>query len=175
MGSLYQRIKARGYRITLLLCYSNDETRRQCIANREKAQGFVQCDPGDVVEKGKMFPERFDVYFQYADELFFFWNDELTHGQLPKPCAKFEKINGGDARLTVLDERAWISYCRKYLQDVATLKIPVCRAFENLIPKELRSATTGVASALQAHGILGGGNNGGQQQQQAGSDLRLTS
>ena len=103
MGSLYQRIKARGYRITLLLCYSNDETRRQCIANREKEQGFVQCDPNDVVEKGKMFPERFDVYFQYADELFFFWNDELTHGQLPRPCAKFEKTDSGDTHLTVLD------------------------------------------------------------------------
>lgn len=156
IATLYERIKARGYRITLLLCYSDDETRRNRIERREKEQGFVQCDPHDVVEKGKMFPERFDDYFQHADELFFYWNNSLTHGQLPRPCAKFERTER-DVNLTILDERAWICFCRKYLHDVNTLQIPICRAFENLIPRELVASSTGVASAIQAHGVWSNG------------------
>lgn len=138
MGSLYQKIKARGYQISLLLCYSSDKTKRQAIERREKEQGFVQCDPRDVVEKGKMFPERFDTYFQYADELRFYWNNELTHGQLPAPCAHFVKT-GSTFNLTILNEENWIHFCEKYLQDVNVFRIPICRSFEALIPEEVRA------------------------------------
>lgn len=152
IGSLYQRIKARGYRITLLLCYSNDETKIQSIANREREQGFVQCDPNDVVEKGKMFPERFDVYFQYANELFFYWNDDLSHKKLPFPCAKYFKTTKGD-HLIISDEKAFTLFCRKYLSDIAALNIPICKTFEKFIPSNLPTTRLPYKKMITENGL----------------------
>lgn len=136
IASLYEKIKARGYHIKLLLCYSHDETRKQRIESRETEQGFVQSDLGDVIEKEKMFPERFDDYFKYADELVFYWNDELRHRELPVPCAKYMKA-GDKIDLTILDEKNWLCFCRKYLKDVEAFHIPISKDFESIIPKEL--------------------------------------
>ena len=39
-------------------------------------QGFLQVAADDIITKGKMLPERFPVYFEYADELHFYWTYE---------------------------------------------------------------------------------------------------
>ncbi len=134
--SLYQRIKALDYRIVLLLCYSQDETRKQAISRREREQAFVQADPNDVISKGKDFPKRFDIYFSFADEIYFYWNDELTHGKLPRPCAKF---NNADQGVTVLNEADWISFCKQYIHDIQNNNIEICKKFEQIMPHSILS------------------------------------
>lgn len=135
-ASLYQKVKALGYKINLLLCYSQDETRKQAVARREKEQAFVQTDPNDVISKGTDFSKRFDIYFNYADEIHFYWNDGLTHGNLPMPCASFTRTADGPV-LTVLNETDWISFCKKYLRDTQKNNIEICKAFEQFIPKSV--------------------------------------
>lgn len=141
IASLYSRIKPLGYHITLLLCYSEDETRKNAVERREKEQAFVQTDPNDVISKGADFPKRFDVYFDFADEIFFYWNDGLEHGKLPTPCAKFSKNDNSSPSLTVFIESDWNSFCNKYLRDVKQYDIKICNSFESLIPKKLLEAT----------------------------------
>lgn len=136
IASLYQKVKALGYRVVLLLCYSEDETRKQAVSQREKEQAFVQTDPSDVISKGADFSKRFDVYFNYADEIYFYWNDELTHGKLPSPCAKLVNTSS-DPVLTILNEANWIQFCKKYLEDVKRNKIEICKRFEPFIPKSV--------------------------------------
>jgi hypothetical protein len=134
--ALFEKIKLGGYQIKLLLCYSQDDTRKQRILRRETEQGFVQSDPKDVIEKGKLFPQTFDTYFQYADELTFYWNEALTHGKLPKPCAKYDNT-GDEPVLTILKEDEWLLFCKKYLADIKQLNIPICEKFKPHIPKSL--------------------------------------
>lgn len=136
IASLYQRIKSLGYKINLLLCYSQDETRKQSVIRREKEQVFVQTDPKEVISKGNDFPKRFDIYFTYADEIHFYWNDELTHGKLPTPCASLSNTSQGPI-LTIFNEPHWIYFCSKYLSDVRANNLTICEAFARLIPKDL--------------------------------------
>lgn len=134
--SLYRKVKMLNYRIILLLCYSQDETRKLSVSRREKEQGFVQADPNEVISKGADFSKRFDVYFKYAEEIYFYWNDELTHGKLPAACAKMIDISG-DPILTILNEDNWIKFCKQYLEDVRKNKIEICKIFKPFIPKNL--------------------------------------
>lgn len=157
MESLYKRIKARDYRIVLLLCYSADETRKAAIEKRENEQAFVQSDPNDVISKGVDFPKRFDDYFRYADEIHFYWNNELHHGKLPKPCARYIK-NEHDADLTVLNKNDWANFCKKYLWDIEKNKIEICCNFATLIPKELLNEKVAAAN-LQNFSIYNPGLN----------------
>ena len=95
----------------------------------------MQADPEDIVNKGIEFPKCFDIYFKYADEVYFYWNEELVRGKLPEPCAKF--VNG--LGLTIFEEKTtdWNNFCRKYLQDVQQYNIKICDGFKALIPNEL--------------------------------------
>lgn len=141
-----------------MLCYSQDETRKKAVETREKEQAFVQSDPRDVISKGSEFPKRFDTYFDYADEIFFYWNNELAHGKLPAPCAKFVK-NGSEPTLTVLNEVDWNNFCSKYLKDIQQYNIKICNSFVSLIPKELlvvpKESFTLSAHALPQAGLYG--------------------
>lgn len=150
---LYQRIKALGYRVVLLLCYSHDETRKKTIIRREQEQAFVQTDPNDVISKGINFPKRFDVYFNYADEIHFYWNDELVHEKLPTSCAKLV-ITASASNLTVSNEADWLNFCKKYLRDIQENDVKICRKFEQIIPRNLlEREKIASASALQAHSM----------------------
>jgi hypothetical protein len=159
IASLYQNVKDFDYRIVLLLCYSQDETRKQAVARREKEQGFVQTDPNEVISKGSDFPKRFDIYFSYADEIHFYWNDELSHGKLPTPCAKLITTSNS-SNLSILNEADWINFCRKYLQDIQKYNIEICKTFAPLIPKSLLDIKKAVAtSALQESSLYSAGEN----------------
>lgn len=154
IASLYQKVKALDYRIVLLLCYSPDELRKQAISKREKEQAFVQTDLNDVINKGTDFPKRFDVYFSYADEMHFYWNNELTHGKLPTSCAKLVNTASGPV-LSILNEKDWISFCKKYLEDIKKYNIEICKSFAQHIPKELldnkKSSSPSALQALNIH------------------------
>lgn len=80
ISSFFKNLKNKSYKIVLLLCYSTDENRVNALNNRAEKQFFLQVDPDDIVKKGKMFPERFKDYFQYADEIHFYWTDKFNEG-----------------------------------------------------------------------------------------------
>jgi len=134
---LYNQIKSLNYRISFLLCYSPEKTRIQAIETREKEQAFVQIESKDIESKGIDFPKRFDIYFKYADEITFFWNEKLEHGRLPISCAKFIKHPNNLTTLTVTDPLSWEKFCKKYLEDCKKYSVEICKNFEALIPKKL--------------------------------------
>lgn len=81
---LYQKLTGNGYKIILLLCYASDEHRVNAVMHRAKNQNFVQTSAEDTIQKGKLFPERFPIYFKYADEMQLYWTDpsNLEHSTL---------------------------------------------------------------------------------------------
>jgi hypothetical protein len=80
MGDFYQSLKTKGYKIVLLLCASSDQNRQEACEHRQKTQCFVQNDPKDTVEKGKMFFQNFPTYFKSADEIQLYWVNKFSDG-----------------------------------------------------------------------------------------------
>jgi predicted ABC-type ATPase len=78
MGSFYEKLKKRGYKIILFLCASSEKNRLEAIAHREKEQCFIQSTREDLIQKGQMFFENFPIYFKYADEIKFFWIEDFS-------------------------------------------------------------------------------------------------
>jgi hypothetical protein len=114
VAQLYEKLKE-VYSIELLLCYAADETRLQTIQTREQKLGFVQADPKEVISKGKDFCKRFPIYFQYADKLAFYWQDEIKNGQLPQASATWERVTN---QITVHHQRHWDLFCAQYRADL---------------------------------------------------------
>lgn len=77
---LYQKLKAKGYKIHLLLCDTTNENRIASIKHREKV--FYQSTPQDALKKTSDFYERLPVYFQYADHIWFYWTDDFKKGSI---------------------------------------------------------------------------------------------
>jgi len=75
IGSLYQKLKDKEYKIHLLLSYATDDNRVKSLEHRTNNQNFTQNQPNDSVIKGKLFSDRFPIYFQYADEMEIYWVD----------------------------------------------------------------------------------------------------
>jgi hypothetical protein len=173
IGLLYRDAKSFGYRITLLLCYSQDETRKRFVETREKEQAFVQTLPADVISKGADFPRRFNLYFQYADEMFFYWNDELTHGKLPIACAHYVKDSNG-VKLEVLNESDWNSFCSQYLRDIKQYGIEICESFAAFIPDKLLDVPKVSAQALPAMGLYAASSAGATPVVDATNETKAT-
>jgi hypothetical protein len=99
VSEFLKKLKAEGYQITLVLCYCEDEIRKEAIEYRNNEQRFYQSSPEDAVAKGKFFVEKLSVYFQYADTLHLYWSDDLLVEE--KSAAIFNKgemiINEGCA------------------------------------------------------------------------------
>lgn len=70
---LFQKLKKEGYHITLLLCYCEDEIRKQAMEYRASEQRAYQSSPED----GKIFVEKLSLYFKYADSLYLYWSDDV--------------------------------------------------------------------------------------------------
>jgi len=92
LESFYKKLKARGYRITLLLCSSSEENRLKAIAHREAEQCIVQSTHEDIVQKGQIFFENLPIYFRYADEIRFFWIEDFSQGWIE--VGNYSKNNG---------------------------------------------------------------------------------
>ena len=73
----FQKLKAQGYRIILMLSYCEDSLRKEAIEYRNGEQRFYQSTPEDAVIKGKLFPEKLAAYFDVADTLYLYWSDDL--------------------------------------------------------------------------------------------------
>jgi len=84
-----QKLKAEGYHITLVLCYAEDEVRKDAVEYRNNEQRFYQSTPEDAIAKGKFFTEKLSVYFQHADTLHLYWSDDLLAEE--RLAATFDK------------------------------------------------------------------------------------
>lgn len=122
--SLYQRLKQKKYKIILLLCYAPDETRLKANEHRTNVQGFVQVTPEDAINKGKMFHQRFPIYFNYADKIYFYWTEDFLKGSVH--AATYEKGKG----LIVTNNEALRNFTQKYDDDRKGSNLP---SFDELI------------------------------------------
>lgn len=131
ISSFYKNLKDKSYKIILLLCYSTDENRVNALNHRAEKQNFLQVDPEDIVKKGKMFPERFKDYFQYADEIHFYWTDKFNEGS--KHAASL--VKGSD--ITIHDTAAMEKFTQQYEHDRKALNEEETLTLKTLI-KEFR-------------------------------------
>jgi len=72
-----QKLKYAGYQIKLVLCYCEDDLRKEAIDYRNIEQRFYQSTSDDAIAKGKLFVEKLPLYFKYADTLYLYWSDDL--------------------------------------------------------------------------------------------------
>jgi predicted ABC-type ATPase len=107
---LLKAIQEEGYEITLLLCGCSSEFRAEAIRYRNQEQRFYQSSPEDTLQRAKLFPQKMEIYFKYANHLHFFWSDTLS--TLESLAASYE--NG---ILTIHEEDTWKSFVEKYEED----------------------------------------------------------
>lgn len=120
--NFYSSLKSQGYRIVLYLCYSTPENRIAAIHHRNNIEGFFQVTTEDIRQKGIWFPERFPVYFDYADELHFFWTDSFTKGS--DYVASMHR--GKD--VVILNKGAFQSFSDQYKKDTQGKSLPSLEA-----------------------------------------------
>ncbi len=82
MGNFYKKLKAEGYKIHLIMCSSPEDARLAAIKYRDEVQKFVQSTQEDIINKGKMYYDRFPVYAEYADDIEFFWTGYFKEGSI---------------------------------------------------------------------------------------------
>ncbi len=73
----FAKLKENNYEIVLLLCSCPDDVRFQAVDYRNNTVRFYQSSPEDAVAKGVLFSQRMGAYFEYADQLYFYWSDSL--------------------------------------------------------------------------------------------------
>ena len=130
------------------MCYASDQTRLDAVQRREQEQAFVQADPKDVIAKGKDFPLRFPIYFQFADKISFYWQNELQNGQLPKPAATWERTTN---EIVIHDAVDWAKFCKQYHEDLKAAAQPVPEALVQYFGKiDLASTSFSTLPGYQA-------------------------
>lgn len=108
------KLKTEGYKIVLLLCSCPDTLRKEAVEYRNQEVRFYQSSPEDALAKGKFFPQRMQAYFDYADELFFYWSDDLfTPERLGATWKKDQFI--------IYDHEAFELFAEKYEADRLSL------------------------------------------------------
>lgn len=116
-GSLLKSIKDNGYRVKLMLVGAEDDMRAEGQQYRAKEQGFYQSTPEDVRDKGLLFPQRMEDYFQHADELDIYWRDGVTEDATLAAVFK-------DGRIDIKDMDAYQRFTNKYDEDCLKLARP---------------------------------------------------
>ena len=103
---LYKRLKKRGYKIILLLCGADKRTRLDLINHRRKIQANVQASKEDIINKGKLFPQRLKTYFKYADRIYIYWTQTSPIKSIL--AAEYSKKKG----LVIKDKRSFDLFVR---------------------------------------------------------------
>lgn len=67
-----KQLKAAGYQIILVLCYSKDDVRRDAIEYQQEQQRLYAGPP-----ISSSFAEKMGSYFQCADTVYLYWSDDL--------------------------------------------------------------------------------------------------
>ncbi len=125
---LYKKLKQKNYKILLLLCYAPDETRIKANEDRTNVQGFVQVTQEDLVNKGKLFHQRFPTYFEYADKIYLYWTQDFSKGSIH--AATYER----GKKLVINNKEALLNFVAKYDEDRKNSQLP---SFDELINKQL--------------------------------------
>jgi hypothetical protein len=115
IADFFAKLKENDYEIILLLCSCPDEVRYEAVDYRNCVVCFYQSSPEDAVAKGLLFPQKLAVYFTYADQLYFYWSDNLFSP---------EKLAGvwHDGHLEIHDSQAMQHFIDKYELDRMKLK-----------------------------------------------------
>ncbi len=124
--NLYKGLKDRGYEIVLLMCDTSDANRSAAITHRQDKQNFYQVTPDDAVSKSLSFYDRFPLYKQYGDKVYFYWNQEYT-----KPSVQAAYYARGK-KLEILDQKAFGDFKQQY--EKARAKKPSLAAFDTIFP-----------------------------------------
>lgn len=107
VGKLYEVLKENGYTLHFVLCYAKDETRQKAFEHRMETQANYQATPEDAVQKGRLFPERFPLYFKFGDSLRLYWTCDFSKGS-----KEVARIEGGV--LTVKDKKGYRRFVAHY-------------------------------------------------------------
>ncbi len=99
---LLEKLKKKGYEITLLLSFSSDSFKKEALHYRNNEQGFYQVTDQDFIQKAKLFPKRFQDYKTYADHILFYYSKNRTDSI--EPVASWSKVKG----LKILNEKSYI-------------------------------------------------------------------
>lgn len=110
--NLYKNLKIKDYKIVLLLCYSSDENRMNALKHRTEVIGSYRLVPEEIVSKGKIFPERFPIYFKYADEIQLYWIDNFLNGEILAAT-----LNKNSKSIIIHNEKAMEKFRSKYNED----------------------------------------------------------
>ena len=95
----FEFLKAQGYDIKLIHVVAPDSIRVESIKERDKI--FIQTTEQDIIEKGGLVPQRItDTFFKYADEIDFYYRDEVHEDAVLAATWKNKHI-------TVIDEGAY--------------------------------------------------------------------
>lgn len=113
--SFFDSLKKNGYQIILLLCSCPDNLRQTAVQYRNDVVRFYQSSLEDATTKGKLFPLRMQDYFKYADQMYFYWSDELFSSERLAAIWR----NG---KLEVLDQDAMQRFVEKYEADRVALE-----------------------------------------------------
>ncbi len=114
ISSFLSRVKEAAYEVSLLLCYADEQLRKEALSYRNEEQKFYQSTPEDAVSKGLFFPQRMPIYFAQADTLHLFWSDSLFSP--PRLAARLQ-----DGMMQVIDEEALNRFMAQFEADRALL------------------------------------------------------
>ncbi len=117
-------LKKQGYTIRLLHITAPDNVRVDSIMERDKT--FVQTTKEDIVDKGKLLPQRIqDTYLKYADRIEFYYRDGVKENALLAATwerkAISEKIKGV---LSITDKQLYNKITTIHNDAVKTLSRP---------------------------------------------------
>jgi len=118
---LFKLLKDRGYQINLIHVTAPDEVRWGSIQERDKT--FVQTTQEDIVEKGKLLPQRMmDTYLKYADCIDFYYRSEVTED--PSLVAIWTRTDAGRGTLDIKDADLYDSVKEIHNAAIVALKMP---------------------------------------------------
>lgn len=110
IARLFSLLKGEGYHITLVLCGCEDSVRFKSIHHRNTVQGFCQTTPDDEVAKGRWFPIKMPIYFEFADELRVYWSDSFDTDEILAAVFSTEGLR-------VVNQEAYDRFIAKYERD----------------------------------------------------------
>lgn len=113
--NICQKMHLVGREIHFLLCAAPDDQREVARKHREDVEKFYQVTPEDVVNKGKLFPQRMGLYFTHGDVLEIFWQEKACTDSVH--AAHFE--NG---EIKILNQDAYAAFIDNYARQAADLK-----------------------------------------------------
>ncbi|MCI0381881.1 MAG: zeta toxin family protein [Chlamydiae bacterium] len=122
IGTFFDFLKKQGYRIEIIYVAAPDDVRWESIKKRDKE--FVQTTEQDIVEKGKLLPQRIPDYLKYADKI-----DLYYRGKVDNPAvltATWEKtmLFQKKGKLQIIDQQHYENVKKIHNEAIKVLNKP---------------------------------------------------